>query len=267
MRNVRIVYVNRLSNSDESAFMDVLTPKNWFAAPAAALLLLASGCNRQADNAAVDNELALAPPTVTANAAAESPSARLRTAAEPFEALTEQSFRASWSGIDRLIAEARTAVATARTALPAATRVAVDARLSAITRARQSQDRPALALAAVETYRQLVEAQDPAAAEPPVAVSLMDYAGFRFDALAQAPTVDWAAMREAARFARRQWDTISPSITSNALKGVTTQSVDAMNSAVDARNVSFARSAAATELAMVDLLEEHVAANRTARRN
>ncbi len=245
--------------------MDVLTPKRWLAPPAAALLLLAAGCNRQADNAVVGNELALAPSTAAANISAESPSAILRAAAEPFEVLTEQSFTASWGAIDALIADARTAAATAHMALPAATGAAIDARLSAVTRARQSQDRPALALAAVDTYRQLVEAQDPAAAEPPIAISLMDYAGFRFDALAQAPTVDWAAMREAARFARRQWETITPSITSNALKGVTTQSVNAMNNAVDARNVSFARSAAATELAIVDLLEEHVASNRTAR--
>ena len=112
-------------------------------------------------------------------------------------------------------------------------------------------------MAAVETYRQLVEAQDARQAIAPIAVSLLDYAGFRYDALAQSPKVDWIAMRNTAQYARRQFDAIAPAIKSGALRDVTSQSIAAMDKAVETRNVPFARNSAATELAIVDLLEEY----------
>src|SRR5205085_9499334 len=163
---------------------------------------------------------------------------------EPFEALTEQAFTATWPEIDRLIADARSAGVRARAILSGPPASTLDARLAAIAAARQAQDRPGLALAAVETYRHLVQSQDGATAQVPIPISLLDYAGFRYDALAQAPNVDWAAMDQAARFAGAQWRAIEPSIASPALRGVMPQSIGAMVAAVGQRNVRFARSAA-----------------------
>jgi hypothetical protein len=188
----------------------------------------------------------------------------LRTAAEPFEVLTEQAFAAPWPEVDRLIADARAAAAGARAVLPAVRAATIDAGLAAIASARQTQDRPGLALAAVEVYRNLVSAQNPAEAQVPIPISLLDYAGFRYDALAQAPNVDWAAMEQMARFAQEQWRAIEPQIGSPALRGVATPAIAAMAAAARERNLPFARNAAATELALVDLLEENVAARQQA---
>jgi hypothetical protein len=222
-------------------------------------LLVTAGCNRTDSGTPAAN----APAAQPAAAAAESPgNAILRSAAEPFEVLTEQAFAAPWPEVDRLIADARSAGARARGILPGAAAASLDARLAEIAAARQAQNRPGLALAAVETYRVLVQSQDAATAQIPVPVSLLDYAGFRYDALAQAPNVDWAAMEQAARFAGDQWRVLAPSVTSPGLRGVVPQSIDAMSTAVRQHDVPFARSAAATELALVDLLEEHVAARQ-----
>jgi hypothetical protein len=49
-------------------------------------------------------------------------------------------------------------------------------------------------------------------------------------------------------------------VTSPGLRGVVPLSIAAMSAAARQHDVPFARSAAATELALVDLLEEHVAA-------
>ena len=140
----------------------------------------------------------------------------------------------------------------------------LDRRLATISDARSAQDRVRLALAAVEGYRELVEAQDPAAANPPVAVSLLDYAGFRYDALAQAPAVavDWAEMARSVEFARLQWNSVAARDNSKAMPGVMNQALAAMSKAVERKDVAFARSAAATELALVDLLEEQTAPTR-----
>ncbi|MEA3044934.1 MAG: hypothetical protein QOH47_2772 [Sphingomonadales bacterium] len=233
--------------------------RRWLFAAAACALLIPAGCNRPASEAAAGEAPASQPSAVRA----ESPgNAILRNAAEPFEALTEQAFAAPWPEADRLIADGGSAAARARGILPDPAADMLDARLAAIAAARQAQDRPGLALAAVETYRHLVQAQDGATAQVPIPISLLDYAGFRYDALAQAPNVDWAAMDQAARFAGDQWRAIQPSIASPSLRGVMPQSIGAMSAAVRQRDVPFARSAAATELALVDLLEEHAAAQQ-----
>ncbi|HMI40038.1 MAG TPA: hypothetical protein VK485_02260 [Sphingomicrobium sp.] len=226
----------------------MMQPRTSLAVTAA--LLLVAGCNKQASQQ---------PGNEVAAPAASTPSAMLRAAAEPFEVLTEESFAAAWDRVDKLIGDARGASAKARGVMSPAQAVALDQSLAMIADARRARDRPALALASVETYRQLVEAQDPAAAEPPIAVSLLDYAGFRYDALVQAPRVDWAAVHDASSFAQQQWKAIEPAIKSDSLKGAAANSVNALDTAAAAQNVAVARSAAATELAMVDLLEEHLA--------
>jgi hypothetical protein len=235
--------------------------RRWLFAPAAAALLFTAGCNRPVANDASNDAAAGVPASQPSAASAESPgNAILRNAAEPFEVLTESAFTASWPEVDRLIADARSAGARARAILPAAAAAGLDARLAAIVAARQAQDRPGLALAAVETYRNLVSSQDAASAQIPIPVSLLDYAGFRYDALVQAPNPDWAAIEQAARFAGDQWRALAPSVTSPGLRGVVPQSIGAMSAAARQHDVPFARSAAATELALVDLIEEHVAA-------
>jgi hypothetical protein len=229
----------------------------WLFAPAVAALLFTAGCNRP-----VSNDVAAGVPASQPSAAsAESPgNAILRNAAEPFEVLTESAFTASWPEVDRLVADAQSAGARARSILPGAAAASLDTRLAAVAAARQAQDRTGLALAAVETYRNLVSSQDAASAQVPIPVSLLDYAGFRYDALARAPNPDWAAMEQTARFAGDQWRALAPSVTSPGLRGIVPQSIGAMSAAASQHDAPFAHSAAATELALVDLIEEHVAA-------
>jgi hypothetical protein len=231
--------------------------RQFLLASVAAALLLTAGCNRSGSDKAAN-----APVAQAAAARVETPgNTVLRTSAEPFEALTEQAFAAPWVEIDRLIADARSAADAARNAVPVVAG-GLDQRIDAIVAARQAQDRPALALAAVETYRHLVQSQDAFSAQVPIPISLLDYAGFRYDALAQAPKVDWAAMGQSVRFADEQWKAVAPTISSTSLPGVMKSSLDAMTAAVNRRDVAFARSAAATELALVDLLEEQAAARQ-----
>lgn len=225
--------------------------------PVAALsaLLLVSACDRQAANTSAD-------PARTSDAvtAAAQPNLAVLSAAEPFEALTEQSFTADWATLDRIIADADKAASGAplrpdRLSL-------LKERMVAIAQARTDQNRVGLALAAVEGYRELVESQDRSTTDRTVPISLLDYAGFRYDALAQAPTVDWGEMSRSVDFARAQWNTLAPSMQSKALAGVMAEALGGMAKAVEQKDVIFARSAAATELALVDLLEELAASGK-----
>lgn len=225
------------------------------AAASIAVVLTASGCQDPGPQP-LGNSAA----TEKAASPAASVNESLRGAAEPFEALTEQAFTAGWPAVDKLIGDARTALAESARASGKAD--PLEPQLAAIAAARSDRDRVGLALASVEAYRELIEAQDRATADPPIPVSLLDYAGFRYDALAQAPNVDWAEMARSVEFARSQWDAIRATIHSKAMPGVMSESLAAMAGAVERRDVAAARSAAATELALVDLLEEQAAAKR-----
>jgi hypothetical protein len=186
-------------------------------------------------------------------------SSAIIAAAEPFEGLTEQAATAPWAQVDGLLSTARAAVGAIRSRLPASSSARVETQLNEIAAARSSQDRLGVALASVEGYRTIVEAQNRATAKPPIPVSLLDYAGFRYDALASARSVDWNAMAQSVAFARQQWSILKPRIKSPAMTGVVESALDGMSAAVKTRNVAFARSAAATELSLVDLLEQQPA--------
>lgn len=227
------------------------------AAAAAAALLAVLGCQGQDSKSAANTAAAADSP------AAASADESIRAAAEPFEMLTEQAFSANWAAIDKLVGDAR--IAVSKVALAGNARSLLERRLAAISAARSAQDRVRLALEAVEGYRELVEAQDPAMTSPPIAVSLLDYAGFRYDALAQARTPDWAEMARSVDFAKRQWSMHAPSVRSRALPGVMDSTLSAMALAVERKDVASARAAVATELALVDLLEEQPVQGRDVR--
>lgn len=224
----------------------------WAAACLAALPGLAA-CQRQQSSPPAGDAAAASKDKMAASRPAGTP---IAAAAEPFEALTEQAFAGDWKTLDGLIADAGKAVA--ETALPGDRSALMAQRMTLIGQARSNEDRVGLALAGVEGYRELIESQDPAVASPPIAVSLLDYAGFRYDALSQADPVDWPEMARTVDFARKQWSQLGTVMPSKALGGVMGEALAGMAKAVEQKNPAFARSAAATELALVDLLEEQV---------
>ena len=217
-----------------------------------------AGCDRgsAADPAATTAAAATRSAPSTAKAASDA-NERLLAAAEPFEALTETAFTAPFRELGRLRAEARAKAqfVDATLAPTAATRLQqlgseVDAALAA-------QDRTAVAIGAVESYRVLVSAQDAATARVPVEVSLLDYAGFKYNAILKSDPVKWAAMADDVAYARTTWSAIEGRVTSPGLNGAFVQALNAMAVGIDTRNAAVAEQAAASELALVDLLEEH----------
>lgn len=168
------------------------------------LLLTATACGSQAGTNQTNASAPTADSRPNRSAATERANQSLRAAAEPFEAMTEQAFTADWDRVDTMISQADATVRTVRPELRGEAAATVERQMSALRSARTAQDRTGVAMAAVESYRALVEAQDAASANPPVAVSLLDYAGFRYDALAQARSPDWQEMLRLTQFARQQ---------------------------------------------------------------
>ena len=194
--------------------------------------------------------------TSAAPSAAATRSARLLAAAEPFEKLTETAFTATLPALDTTIGEARTAVDRVRDALDPANVRSIDGLLVELARHRQSEKRADIALASIEIYRKLVSAVLAGTAIPS-AVSLLDYAGFRYQADLKATPARWQDMTEAMRFARVQWALVSPQLATSPLATTFEAALGEMERAIDAKDAAAAAKAAVAELDLVDQLEGH----------
>jgi hypothetical protein len=181
---------------------------------------------------------------------------RLLAVAEGFEALTETAFAQEFERLNAAHEAAARDVAIVNAILSVEDRRRLETLHGTIRNALRKQDRSALALAAVESYRVLVSAQDAGAAVP-VEVSLLDYAGFKLEALARADVVRWDEMARALAYADSQWTALSPRVLSKGLAGAFESTLAGMKRAIQEKNTLAASVASADELALVDLWEEH----------
>lgn len=216
---------------------------------AAAIMLPLASCNQEAkkpenQGAAVDKARPVAP----------SPTAQLLAAAEPFEKLTETAFTAPLAELDKTVLEARTAGIDVKALLSAEASRRMDGLLADIKDKRQKEERAAIALSSIEIYRLIVSAV-PGDAPVPVEVSLLDYAGFRYQADLKSSPVRWADMAEAVRFARAQWSKVTPRVAAPNLAAKVEKSLSDMERAAQARQQEAAAAAVVIELDSVDLLE------------
>lgn len=199
-------------------------------------------------------------PKASASAvAATGQQACLVTGAEALETLTEHAARAP---IVRLIAEARAATAAARKcegALGPSQGSELTQVLARLSQFETDRNRAALALNAVEGFRILVTAQARGPQDVPLEVALLDYAGFRYQAGAQASPALWDESKQAVAIADEQWRALSPRISEKAIQTSFAASIEAMRSAARAKNVKQARRAASEELKLVDALEQFFA--------
>lgn len=184
---------------------------------------------------------------------------KLMAAAEPFEVLTEQAFDAPMTELAKTRADAQAKAELAKPALHDSASLELTRRLSDLDLAFKGEDRAAIAIASVESYRVLVSGQDAAAAKAPIEVSLLDYAGFKYDAHLKSQPTRWDEMGKDTAFAKTTWSKISGQITSPGLRGAFEAALSGMEAGVAEKNPGLAKHSAETELALVDLLEEHLA--------
>ena len=232
--------------------------KSHLAIFATALTLSACGSNNNAGGKADAPKLTAS--QTEANDQFETAKA-LTAAGEPFEVLAETAFTATPAELDKAIDAADAATRPLKTIVPAALFASLQTRLTAIRQARKSDQSAELSLAAIEGFRDVLSAI-PGTPVVPIDVSLLDYAGFRFDADAQAKPPRWEDMARATTFARERWATLSNSAALSKLKVRFDNGLSAMEADVRNRNIVQARAAAKAELEMVDELERAFARSK-----
>lgn len=182
--------------------------------------------------------------------------ALLQGASEGFKPLTETAFDKPFPELAVGLTAARQKASDTRALLTPDQAARLDTLSAGLDNALRDRNRTATVIAAVETYRVLVSAQD-ASTQLPVEVSLLDYAGFKYYALAKSPPVHWDQMTADVAYARETWARISPRVTAKGLSGAFESALSGMETAVAQKNEVAAGIAVSNELVLVDALEEH----------
>ncbi len=185
--------------------------------------------------------------------------AALIAAAEPFEALTEQAATATPAMLDTLIGDVGTAASGISGLLDQTQRRRLDANLADMAVAHDAGYATGVALAAVEGYRTLVESAGDTG-RTPTAVSLLDYAGFRYQANLAPTPPRWLDAAAAVDFADHQWAALSPQVADEPLRDQMNNAIGDMRKAVQTTDPVLAKSASTKELDLVDKLEAYFAA-------
>lgn len=178
----------------------------------------------------------------------------LLAAAEEFETLTESSFSVDTATRNSMILKASEAAAKVTKFASPDLATQLKSHLADVLTAQRNNKPADSAIASNEAFRALVSAVA-GKQEIPVNVSLLDYAGFRFDADAQAVPARFADMGQAVVFAKEQWSGIKSRREIANLSARFSAALDNMERASRSGDVALARAAAKVELDMVDELE------------
>ncbi|WP_338467977.1 hypothetical protein RXV95_05320 [Novosphingobium sp. ZN18A2] len=216
-----------------------------------AVLAFAStgGCRQEQPGAANATQSSGAP----APAEAAARHAAFLAAAMPFKALAEQAQTANDATLKALIGAARKAADGVSTKLDASKDVILRQQLKAIDAARASGERTDLALGAAECFR-ILASEAPDNGRVPVAVNLLDYAGFRYRAALSASPARWSNAEGAIRFAQRQWAGLSGQVADPDLRNAVIASLDDMHNASTSHDAAAGRKAANRALDLIDRL-------------
>lgn len=118
-----------------------------------------------------------------------------------------------------------------------------------------AKDRSALAVQSIEAYRLLQEAVPRGPRSVPVQVALLDYVGFKANALLASNSVDWTRIVDTVREAQTWWTAIEPHTSDATLKEAMIRTMLGMKEAAEQRDAKVMHFAADMELILVDGLE------------
>lgn len=227
---------------------------------AAVLAISLSGCNKTPTagerSPAVSSTRTIAEIDPPVPAVAVEPTIRtaLIASAERFENLTEAAFSNVPGEAAHKFNLAQAGAASIRTKLPADSAQLLDKALSDAQAAATAQDPAGLSLASNEAYRTVLSAAQ-GEAKIPLAIGLLDYAGFRVTADARAVPPRWDDMAKTLSYARRQSASVKSRIASEKVASDFDGGLTALDAAIAARDITATLAAATRELDQVDLLE------------
>ena len=193
-----------------------------------------------------------------ANAATQSKqNDKLLKATDPFEGLTESAIDGNAAKVAKAFKAANAGRIATRALLTPQIAARFDKLFDDLTLALGKKDTVVVALQAAELYKLLVSSCDASALAVPMEVSLLDYAGFRTNALLKAAAPDWQALADTAREAGANWGKIRDRVTDKKLQAGMDKAQEGLTAAAKTRDVPLSQASAKSDLDLVDDLEAH----------
>ena len=184
---------------------------------------------------------------------------KLLKANDPYEGLTESAIAGDAAKIAKAFKSAQSEQAATRALLGGDAAARFDQLFAAASAAQAKKDHVALALQAAELYKLLVSSCDAEALVVPMEVNLLDYAGFRTNALLKAPAPDWPALAATAAEAAANWSKIRARVTDKKLQIGMDHAQAALTSGTAKHDAAATTAAAKQDLDLVDDIEGHFA--------
>lgn len=179
----------------------------------------------------------------------------LLAASSPFEDLTEFAEAGDAAGMGRAFSDGSERIAKARAELSATERDQLDALLADLDEARKAGDNEAVMLLSIDTYRAIISSLDESALAVPKAVSMLDYVGFKLNAVTGLDEPDWAVIEEVVQEGADLWLSIQGRVTERGLRDAMDTAIEGMQEGLEAQDALMVGFAARVDLDLVDLLE------------
>ena len=184
---------------------------------------------------------------------------KILKATDPFEGLTESAIDGNADKIAKAFKAAEESRASTRALLPPDTAQRFDTLFAGLASTQAKKDTVAVALQAAELYKLLVSSCDASSLVVPMEVNLLDYSGFRTNALLKSTTLDWQALADTARDANGYWAKIRSRVTDKKLQAGMDKAQEGLATAAAKHNAALSHSSAKRNLDLVDELEGHFA--------
>lgn len=175
--------------------------------------------------------------------------------AEIFENLTEASPVIDAAAFKKSLAKFETLYPAISAHLSPDRKKRLDSLVSGVRNAWQKGDRGAMAIQSIEIYRLLEESINRSGQPVPVEVPMLDYAGFKLNALLLSPQPDWKQAGKTAQEAAAWWTAIEAHITDKSLRDAMAHTIAGIKEAVARKDPKLLRFAAEMDLILVDGLE------------
>lgn len=179
----------------------------------------------------------------------------LNNAATEFENIATLAINGKSDAIANEIHAIATAVREVKGFVPGQSFRDLADRLSEIKAAQMSGDFEGLAITAIEGYRTVRLAQDPARLSVPIEVYLLKYTGLKGQALVRTDSPDWERLTAIANETSNYWTAISPKIKEKPLSSLVDTIILGIKRALAEQNVGELRFVMKLQLNAVDLLK------------
>lgn len=179
----------------------------------------------------------------------------LAAGAELFENFTESSPVMDAAAFNKSLAKFEALYPSISARLSADGKKRLDFLVTEIRSAWRQGNRGAMALESIEAYRLLTESMDRSGQPVPLEVPLLDYTGFKLNALLLSKHPDWKEVGRTAQEASAWWAAIEANITDKSLREAMAHTIAGIKEASNRKDPSLLRFAAEMDLILVDGLE------------